>query len=189
MCYSSAVLLPAAGLPGTPGGPSGPGGLGPAGGPGPQGDPDELAAPLTSSAQFVAVEPVLAANSAAERYYYQADIERFRTLARDYAVDEARREEIDARLGYERYASEEEEARRADLRAGSQRLLRDLERAEADGRLRRDLLADAFGVAQYAIGIPAGEEVPLERLVLLADSRLRFIVGAAAVATGPLVKA
>ena len=189
MCYSSAVLLTAAGLRGAPKGPSDPGGSSPAAGSGPQADPDELAVAFTSSAQFVAAEPLLAGNSASERDYYRRDIERFMTLARDYAVDEARREQIDARLGYGRYASEEEEARRADLRAGSQRLLRDLEQADAEARLKRDLLADAFGVAQSAIGVPPGEEVPLDRLLLLEDSRLRFIVGAAAVATGPLVPA
>jgi hypothetical protein len=51
------------------------------------------------------------------------------------------------------------------------------------------LIADAFGVAQWAIGVPAGEQVPPERLRMLPDQRLRFIVGAAAVAAGGVVSA
>jgi hypothetical protein len=81
-----------------------------------------LAEALTSTAQLEAVEPVLALNSAAERDYHPRDIDRLLMLARDYALDEARREQIDAGLGYGRYSSEEGEARRADLRAGAQRL-------------------------------------------------------------------
>ena len=189
-CYPSSVLLSVSGLGPGPsgGGPAGPGGADPSGGGGGPGGLNQEVTPFRSTAEFEALQPNLAENSRAERTYYHGDIQRFLGMAHEYAFDEARRDEIDANLAYSGYSDEVESARRADLRGGAQRLVRDLQAAEAAGRVRHDLIADAFGVAQYAVGIPAGEEVPLERLAMLSDPRLRFIIGAAAVATGPSVR-
>jgi hypothetical protein len=140
--------------------------------------------PFTTSEEFAAMQPVLAENSREQRDYYREELRKVLELARDYAFEEARREEIDRQLRYRGYSDEQERARREDLRLGAQQLMRDFDGAEASNVLRRDLLADAFGVAQYAVGIPVGEDVPLERLWTLADRRLRFVVGGAAVIIG-----
>lgn len=184
-CYPGSVLLPQAGL-GPAGG--GPGGGGPPGG-GPSGGGPSETRLFASTEEFEVLEPVLAEMTRSERGYYGHDVGHFLGIARDYAFDEARREEIDRGLGYEGYVDAVEQARRADMLAGARRLARDVEAAAAADRLRADLLADAFGVAQYAIGVPPGEAVPPERLATLRDQRLRFVVGAAAVATGPPVGA
>lgn len=190
-CYSSDVLLtpglggaPAGADPDDPDGPDdpGPGGVGGPGGPGPGGSP------IDSSAAFAVFQPRLYEQTRAEREYYHADIQHFLGMAIAYAQDAAEREQIDRRIGYAAAAGEAEARLRADLRAGAQRLARDVNHAEATGRLRPDLVADAFGVAQHAIAIPAGEPVPPDRLMALGDPRLRFVVGAAATATGPLVR-
>ena len=36
--------------------------------------------------------------------------------------------------------------------------------------------ADAFGVAHWSIGVPLGEEPTPQRLALLPDKRLRFVI-------------
>lgn len=188
LCKSGITLLPSGGLPPT-GGPGGsdPGGGGPGGAP-PAG-PGDVVAPYESTAHFEALEPLLAEYTVDERHYYHDQIDRFLEAAAEYAFDEARREEIDRAIGYERPDDLAEQALRGDLRRGAQRLARDVEAAEARGLIRRDLLADAFGVAQWAIGISAGAPVPPERLALLPDERLRFVVGAAAVAAGGVARA
>jgi hypothetical protein len=183
MCFSSIVLLTESlGGDGDDGGPGG-GGGGP-GGDDDNGDGEATGRPYVSTAAFEALEPVLAALSSDERRHYHEHLDAYLGLVVDYAFDEARREEIDERLGVTAVADAAERARRADLRRGAQRLARDLEAASAAGVLRRDLLADAFGVASYAIAVPPGEEVTWSRLMMLADVRLRFIVGAAASALG-----
>jgi hypothetical protein len=113
----------------------------------------------------------------------------FCRLPGEYASDQVAREQANEAVGYQGYAGEVESSLRADFLAGAQRLARDINAADAAGQLRTDLLADAFGVAQWAIGVPAGEQVPPERLALLPDERLRFTVGLAAAAMGPLIRA
>jgi hypothetical protein len=184
-CKSGLTLLPSGGLPPTGGG--GPGGGGPAA-PAPLG-PGDVVAPYAGTAHFQLLEPALAESSRAERDYYHRDIERFLAAPRDYAFDEAKRADTDRAVGYERYGGEVEQALRSDLLDGAQRLARDIDAAAAAGRIRPDLLADAFGVAQWAIGVRAGEAVPPERLAMLPDQRLRFMVGAAAVAAGAVAVA
>jgi len=148
------------------------------------GGPGDTVAPYESTAHFEAVEPGLAESTAEARRWYHEYVASFLDLATDYAFNEERRARIDRIVGYEQPDDPVEEALRADLLRGAQRLMRDVEAAEASGRLRRDLIADAFGVAQWAIGVPPGKPVPPERLAMLADDRLRFVVGAAAVAAG-----
>jgi hypothetical protein len=49
--------------------------------------------------------------------------------------------------------------------------------AEQQGRLDRELLADAFGVAAWSIGAEPGREPDVGRLSHLADARMRLVVG------------
>ncbi len=185
-CKSGLTLLPSGGLPPT-GGPGGPGGTG--GGPSgpPAGGPDASVAPYNGSEEFELLEPRLAENTREAREVYHDFIDLFLATARDYAFDAIKREDTDRAVGYDRYSDPVEEALRADLLEGAQQLARDIEAAQAAGTLRSDLLADAFGVAQWATGVPAGEPVPPERLAMLPDARLRFVVGAAAVAAGGVI--
>jgi hypothetical protein len=187
-CKAGVTLLPSGGLPPTGGG--GGGGGTPRGG-GPAGDRDheasELAVPYASSAEFEVLEPTLAENTRSDRAYYHGSVEQFLAMPSEYAYNEAVREQIDSVSGYRGYEDEVEQALRSDLRGGAQRLARDLEWASARDLLRPGLIADAFGVAQWATGVRAGQQVPPERLWMLPDQRLRFIVGAAAVAAGPVL--
>lgn len=186
-CKAGVTLLPSGGLPPTGGGGGGGGGGSPrGGGPSGEGDPEviELVVPYGSSAEFEVLEPTLAENTRSDRDYYHGSVEQFLAIPGEYAYNEAVREEIDGVSGYRTYEDEVEQALRSDLRGGAQRLARDLEWASARELLRPGLIADAFGVAQWAIGVRAGEQVPPERLWMLPDQRLRFIVGAAAVAAG-----
>jgi hypothetical protein len=193
-CKSGLTLLPSGGLPptggGGTGGSGGSGGSGgpPTAGPGGTGGAATPGAPYASTEEFEALEPELAGNTRGERSFYRRFIEHFLAAPSEYAFDEAKRQDTDRAIGYERYSDPVEEALRADLLSGAQRLARDIEAARAGGALRPDLLADAFGVSQWAIGIPAGEQVPPERLAMLPDERLRFVVGAAAVAAGGVVR-
>jgi hypothetical protein len=180
ICAPGLTLLPSGGFPPT--------GEGPGGGPGPSGPPSggpgDVVGPYESSEQFEKLESVLAYNTSTERRYYHDHIERFLELPAEYSFDEARRERIDQDLDYQRPGVPAEQALRADFRRAAQRLTRDIEAANAGQRLREGLVADAFGVAQWAIGVPAGTPAPQERLGMLRDERLRFIVGTAAVAVG-----
>jgi hypothetical protein len=67
-----------------------------------------------------------------------------------------RREDIDRVIGYEHPDDPVELALRADLSRGAQRPARDISAAGASDQIRHGLLADAFGVAQWALAsLPA----------------------------------
>jgi hypothetical protein len=135
------------------------------------------------------LEPLLAEHSAEAREWHRDLVDDILVLSRDYAFDEAPRQDTDAAVGYERYDDAVEQALRQDLLLGAQRLARDVRAAEGAGTIRKPVLADAFGVAQWAIGVPAGQQVPPARLAMLPDERLRFVVGAASVAAGGMTVA
>jgi hypothetical protein len=190
---SGLTLLPSGGLPPT-GGPTGGGwggggAVGPSGGEGGDGEPEAALAAFQSSEEFTALEPDLAERSLADREYYHGSPELFTDWPRDYAYDAAAQEQINAAIGYVETSGAVAEALRADFRDGAQRLTRDIAAARARSVFRVDVLADAFGVAQWAIGVRAGDPAPPDRLAMLPDSRLRFVVGAAAVSAGPTVAA
>jgi hypothetical protein len=63
-----------------------------------------------------------------------------------------------------------------DDRRVAERILREVESAETAGMLSRDLLGDAFGVAAWAIEAAPGTEPNEQRVALLADERLRFVI-------------
>jgi hypothetical protein len=49
--------------------------------------------------------------------------------------------------------------------------------AEQEGRLDRELFADALGVASWAIDVGVGRQPDVSRLGLLADARIAFVIG------------
>jgi hypothetical protein len=182
ICIPSAVLLPSAGLP--PAGDGPPGGGEPGGG-----DPDPhdpsgggggAEAVFANSREFERLMPDFAAESSTHRKFFREEVPKVLERAREYAFDQVRREDIDAEIGYGGYSDEEEEERRREAMGGAQLLSRHVEGAESEGVLHRVLLADAFGMAAWSIGIPPDSEAPPERLALLADPRLRFVLGYAA---------
>ena len=186
MCLASLVLFAGLGGPGPP--PSGPGGGGQPGGGQPL-MPHEPVLPYGTRAECEELEPTLAEQAYAERQYYHNGVKRFLGMADEYAFDVARRQDIDRASGYAGYDDEVAAAHRADLLRGAQQLARDARTAEPAVALRPALVAEPFWLAQHAIDVPAGEDVAPVRLALLSDGRLRFVVGAAAVATGPPVRA
>lgn len=128
--------------------------------------------------------PALAEATWSERAFFRGNEVRAALSDADgYAFDVARREELDRRSGYLGYDDEAEEARRRDALAGAQRLARDAQAAQARDVLREDLLADAFGVAAWSIGVKPGEDPGPERLAMISDERLRFVLGFAMPAT------
>jgi len=131
------------------------------------------------SRQFEELMPDLAEATSGSRDFFRRDVERIAERAAAYARNEVERREIDQMAGYEGHLEEEEE-RREEAMQGAQLLIRNVETARAKERLREDLLADAFGVASWSIGVQPGATVTPERLALLGDVRLRFIVGYAA---------
>ncbi len=176
ICYPETVLLPSGGL----GGEEPPSGSGPGGGQ-PSGTRGGLEVALFQSTQeFEIEEPMLAEASASDReFFHQGALDPLLERTRMYALDEARREDINAEVGWEVLDDEEETRRRREALLGAKLLARGIETAEAHDKLRKDLLADAFGVACWAIGIRAGSAVPVDerRLTLIADIRLRFAIG------------
>ncbi|HET7486173.1 MAG TPA: hypothetical protein VFJ64_12460 [Solirubrobacterales bacterium] len=185
ICFPESVLLPDAGLPRFREGPPGGGGH--------LRDPDlpddggggEAVEPVfASSAEFETLMPLLAEETQANREQFRgAGMRAILQLGRDYSFDEATRHQINERIGYTEVVDEVEEERRREALNGARRLLRDVDAARANEIFRPDLLADAFGLASWAIGVPPGSVVPLERLVLLDDLRLRFVLGYASPAT------
>lgn len=187
LCFTKVVLLPSGGLP--------PGSGGGGGLPEPPDGPDDdgisaVAAPHTvfaSSAEFEALMPRLAAETEGQRAVFHADgaIDAVLERARDYGFVEEQRRRIDADIGYVRYDDAAEAAWRADALAGARELARHAEEAQAHRRLKPSLLADAFGVAAASIRLAPGETPSPERLALLPDRRLRFVVGIAIPADAP----
>jgi len=177
LCYSRTVLLPAAGLAGSdrpPGG--GPEVAAPSGG----GPGREVV--FASTRDWEALERQLAEDSAAEREFFHAGaLEVTIGETRRYAADEVRREMMNREANWEVFDDEAENRRRADALTGAQTLARDISAAEASGTFRPDLLADALGVACWAIELrpQRGEAAPYERLCMLGDLRLRFAIGMA----------
>ena len=124
--------------------------------------------------------PDLAEASSRERdFFHEGGVDEALRAASDYGFEETRRHEIDKALSYERYSDEAEAVRRRDALQGAQLLARDVRAAEASGGLQKDLIADAFGVAHWSIAVPIGEQPAPQRLALLADERLRFVIGTA----------
>lgn len=177
LCYSRTVLLPAAGLEGShrpPGGGDGPTAR-PGGGPG-----GEVI--FVNTRDWEALERQLADESAAEReFFHEGALAVTIEETRRYAADEVRRAEMNEEANWEVFDDEAENRRRADALKGAQLLARDISAAEAGGTFRPDLLADALGVACWAIEVrpQRAEEAPYERLCMLADLRLRFAIGMA----------
>ncbi|HWO82432.1 MAG TPA: hypothetical protein VNM38_01415 [Solirubrobacterales bacterium] len=171
------MLLPAAGLAGSdrpPGG--GPEVAAPSGG----GPGREVV--FASTRDWEALERQLAEDSAAEREFFHAGaLEVTIGETRRYAADEVRREMMNREANWEVFDDEAENRRRADALTGAQTLARDISAAEASGTFRPDLLADALGVACWAIELrpQRGEAAPYERLCMLGDLRLRFAIGMA----------
>jgi hypothetical protein len=130
--------------------------------------------------------PDLAEATSGSRDFFRRDVESIAERAAAYARNEAERKTIDMMAGYVGHMEEEEE-RREETKRGAQLLIRQVEEARAEERLREDLLADAFGVAAWSIGVKPGATVAPERLALLGDVRLRFIVGYAAPAVAASV--
>lgn len=177
LCYPHSVLLPAAGLegsrrpPGGGGGPTAPSG----GGPGRE-------VVFVNTRDWETLERQLADDSAAEReFFHEGAMEATIEETRRYAADEVRREEMNKEANWEVFDDETENRRRADAFRGAQMLARDISAAEASGSFRPDLLADALGVACWAIEVRAqhGKIAPYERLYMLGDLRLRFALGMA----------
>ena len=181
LCFPSLVLLPSGGLP--PGGPDPPPGGTPVGGPSPDAPSGGPAATARASLfegtqEFEVLMPYLAESSGRERdFFHEGGVDEAFRAATDYGFEETRRHEIDKIVGYERYSDEVEAARRRDALRGAQLLSRQVSAAEASGDLHKDLVADAFGVAHWSIAVAIGEQPSPDRLALLADERLRFVIG------------
>lgn len=176
LCYPETVLLPSGGLAHSgepPGGgePSEPFGGGPS--------REEI---FLNTGEWERLESELAELTADDRaFFHEGALALVFERAHGYAFDEARREDLNAEVGWEVLDEAEEQRRRAEALVGAQLLARGLQEARASETLRPELLADAFGVACWAIGVRAGrgEIVSEERLALLADLRLRFVIGTA----------
>jgi hypothetical protein len=137
---------------------------------------------FVSTREWEQLEPELAELTAEDRaFFHEGALAVTLERAHSYAFDEARREDLNAEVGWEVLDDAEEQRRRDEALLGAQMLARALQGATARGSLRPELLADAFGVACWAIGVRAGrgEIVSEERLSLLADIRLRFVIGMA----------
>ncbi len=57
-------------------------------------------------------------------------------------------------------------------------VIRELREAQRSGRLDLGLLADALGVASWAINAPVGETISADAIALIPDERLRFLLRA-----------
>jgi hypothetical protein len=149
--------------------------------PGDSGGAAASAPVFASSAEFEVLMPVLAEETHDYRRQFRgAGLRAMLARGRDYAFDQASREQINEALGYSDLADAVEEERRREALDGARLLLRDVEAARANELLHEGLLGDAFGIAAWAIGVRPGEEAVPERLALLADLRLRFVLGFAA---------
>jgi hypothetical protein len=177
LCYSRTVLLPAAGLEGSLRPPGGGGGsIEPSGG-----GPDREVG-FVNTRDWETLERELADDSAAEReFFHGGALEVTIEETRRYAADEVRREKMNKEANWEVYDDETENRRRTDAFKGAQLLARDISAAEASGTFRPDLLADALGVACWAIEVRPqhGEVAAYDRLYMLGDLRLRFAIGMA----------
>jgi hypothetical protein len=185
ICFPEIVLLPSAGLgeaeswpPSGPGGPRRPRGGGGGGG--------MAEAVFIDSTEFETLMQDLAEATRDSRDFFRREVRTVTEYAAAYAKQEAERKAINEITDYSGHLEEEEE-RREEALQGAQQLIRHVELARAEERLREDLLADAFGVAAWSIGVKPGDRVPAERLALLGDLRLRFIVGYAAPAVASSV--
>jgi hypothetical protein len=179
-CFSGLNLLtpavghrtpPGSGGGGRPGG--GPGGL-PGGGPGglPGGDDDTTVVAYRDRYDFEAFSPRMAELTGGYRRHYSDNLAGYLVLADGYVRDKALRDSIAAAQPY----LLDNFHLRDDLLAGADRLAGDVQGARDEGTLREDLLADAFGVAQYTVGAEPGERLDPAQLVLISDQRLRFLV-------------
>jgi hypothetical protein len=175
LCYPETILLPAAGLEGGRRPPGGGDGLAE-----PPGSGLELIA--ASTPDWEAVDRELAEKTAGERrFFHEEALGLMLDGVERYASDEVRREDLNAQVNWEVFDDPAENRRRSEALAGAQWLARSVEGAQANERLRPDLLADAFGVACWAIQLhpQAGETASPDQLSLLADVRLRFAIGMA----------
>lgn len=123
---------------------------------------------FTSSADFERRSPVVAEQSAEHRRVWRGNIrdvvrelEDLRHNERAQALAEVSAEELDPR-GLANLA----------MFVGER-----LHDARQRGRLDEELLADAFGVASWAIGVEPGQEPDFHQLSHLSDERLQLVVG------------
>lgn len=178
LCYPETILLPAAGIE-RGGRPPGGGGGDPAR---PSGGDPGLEVIVVNTPDWEARERELADKTAAERrYFHEGALDVTLEEVRRYAFDEARREAVNAEVDWEVLDDAAENQRREEALLGAKLLALSIREAKANDRLRPDLLADAFGVACWAINLHPqdGESASSGQLSLLGDPRLRFAIGMA----------
>ena len=162
--------LPPHGPPGPGGGGGGLGGPTPAP---PPSDPSGGGAVYADSPEFASRRPRIAAESYEHRSVWKEDIERTIDELKELGIDERAVALVARHLGGE---LDPAGVRETALLLGNQ-----LEAASEQGTLKPDLLADAFGVAGWAIGARPREEPSAYQLRHLSDLRLRIVLGYSAI--------
>lgn len=151
----------------------GSGGVGvPTGGPGGDDGGGGLAVAFDSHADFERVAAQIAGASSAHRTYAREVLER--VLGRVIGLNEApdRADFLRSVIVTSDVATYEAIDRLAvDVGA-------ELSVAQSEGRLDYDLLSDAMGVAEWAIGAEVGAELSVDAIEMIPDRRLQFLLRA-----------
>jgi hypothetical protein len=121
------------------------------------------------SADFERRMPAVAEGSRAHRETWRGDIGAILPDLQGLALDEGERALVAKQLG--------DEFDPDRVRETAMLLSNQLQAASERGNLAPELLADAFGVAAWAICVGPREEPSVAQLSHLADPRLRFALG------------
>jgi hypothetical protein len=129
-----------------------------------------------STDEFEALVPTLANESGISRYDWRKNISD--VVLSLHRVHEGGKDALD-QLVHARKADTQEEPNVAMLSSLPSGLVvaSQVSDAEDRGELNRDLFADALGVASWAINVAVGEQPRAERLALINDPRVTFVIG------------